>query len=84
MGTGWYLDFIEAANFSNIVSLALSHMEESPDGGGRSKAFQRLIALTVFTQILDGLQDRFETPVVERVSKKFACLAVLKLVLIAL
>ncbi len=47
-------------------------MEESPDGGGRSKAFQRVIALTVFTQIFDGLLVRFETHCYDRVLKKAA------------
>ena len=46
-------------------------MEEESRWGDDPKAFQRVIALTVFTQILDGQQVRFETPVVERVSKKF-------------
>ncbi len=44
--------------------------------GGRSKAFPRLIGLTVFIQIFDGPQVRFETPVgewaLDSLGQKFA------------
>ena len=43
IGTGLLLDFIWAANESETISLALSYMEESPDGGTIRKPFQGLL-----------------------------------------